>query len=54
MKVWRVVGNTPSTVGLAPGQHSIAVKKAGYKVWERKMLVSMGHVRISAELEKSE
>jgi activator of HSP90 ATPase len=34
------VGNTPSDVQVADGEHTIAVKKAGFKDWERKMKVS--------------
>ncbi len=48
------VGNTPSTIDLAPGEHSIAVKKSGYKDWNRKMKVTGGIINLSAELEKSE
>jgi hypothetical protein len=45
------VGNTPSTVGVAPGQHQLSVKKAGFKPWERKIKVSSGQVNVNAELE---
>ena len=45
------VGNTPSSIGVSPGDHTISVKKAGYKFWERKIKVSSGKVNISAELE---
>jgi hypothetical protein len=45
------VGNTPSTIGVSPGEHTVGVKKAGYKTWERKITVSSGKVNISAELE---
>jgi hypothetical protein len=45
------VGNTPSTVGVAPGQHQLSVKKTGFKPWERKMTVSSGQVNVNAELE---
>ena len=46
------VGSTPSTVSVAPGQHTIAVKKKGYTDWSRTMTVSGSGVRVSAELEK--
>jgi PEGA domain len=47
------VGNTPSDVQVADGDHTITVKKAGFKDWERKMKVSGGSsVHLSAELEK--
>src|ERR1700683_2189444 len=46
------VGNTPSTIGVSPGEHTVGVKKTGYKTWERKITVSSGKVNISAELER--
>jgi hypothetical protein len=45
------VGNTPSSIGVSPGNHTITMKKNGYRVWERKVKVSSGEVNISAELE---
>ena len=45
------VGNTPSTVGVAAGQHQISVKKSGFKPWERKIAVSSGQVNVNAALE---
>jgi len=45
------VGNTPSTVGVAAGQHDISVKKAGFKPWARKIAVSSGQVNVDAVLE---
>jgi PEGA domain len=48
------VGNTPSALELAAGEHSIVIKKSGYKDWERKLKVTGGTVNLSAELEKSE
>ena len=46
------VGNTPSTIKLTPGPHTITVKKSGYKRWERKMTVSGGHINVTATLEQ--
>jgi hypothetical protein len=46
------VGNTPSSLQLAPGDHIIVVKKTGYKGWQRKMKVAGGDVSVKAELEK--
>ena len=46
------VGNTPSTVEVAPGEHEIAIKKAGYQTWQRKMRITGGNVNVLAELEK--
>jgi len=48
------VGNTPSDVQVAEGEHTITVKKSGFKDWERKLKVSAGsNIRLSAELEKA-
>jgi len=47
-------GNTPSDLEVQPGEHSIVVKKSGYKDWERKMKVIAGSsIHLNAEMEKS-
>lgn len=47
------VGNTPSDVQVAEGDHTITVRKTGFKDWERKMKVTAGSsVHLNAELEK--
>ncbi len=47
------VGNTPSDVQVAEGEHTVTVKKTGFKDWERKLKVTSGSsVRLNAELEK--
>jgi len=47
------VGNTPSDLQLPEGDHTITVKKSGFKDWERKLKVSAGsNVHLNAELEK--
>ena len=47
------VGNTPSDVQVPDGEHTITVKKSGFKDWERKMKVSSGSsVHLNAELER--
>lgn len=47
------VGNTPSDVQVAEGDHTFTVKKAGFKDWERKMKVNAGSsIHLNAELEK--
>jgi hypothetical protein len=48
------VGSTPSTIGLAAGDHTITLKKAGFKTWERKMKVTSGKVQVSADLETAD
>jgi len=45
------VGNTPSSLGVPPGQHQVSVKKSGFKPWERKITVSSGQVNLNATLE---
>ena len=39
------VGNTPSTLSVAPGQHTVTVKKKGYADWTRSMNVA-GNSRV--------
>lgn len=47
------VGNTPSDVQVAEGDHTVTVKKTGFKDWERTMKVSGGSsVHLNAELER--
>jgi|HubBroStandDraft_5_1064220.scaffolds.fasta_scaffold90200_2 hypothetical protein len=45
------VGNTPSTVNVAPGSHEITVKKKGFTDWTRKLNVTGGSVHLSADLD---
>ncbi|MGA8285767.1 MAG: PEGA domain-containing protein [Candidatus Sulfotelmatobacter sp.] len=48
------VGNTPSDIRVSEGEHAIAVKKAGFKDWERNLKVTAGSsVHLNAELEKT-
>ncbi len=47
----KFVGSTPSTVNLAPGEHTVKLGKNGYAPWERKITTVAGSVRISPELE---
>ena len=47
------VGNTPATLKLAPGKHTIKVSANGYKDWTRDITVSAGSdVALNATLEK--
>jgi hypothetical protein len=47
------VGNTPSDVQVVEGDHTVTVKKTGFKDWERKVKVTGGSsVHLNAELEK--
>jgi hypothetical protein len=48
------VGNTPSDVQVTEGDHTVSLKKTGFKDWERKLKVSGGSsVHLNAELEKT-
>lgn len=46
------VGNTPSTVSVAPGVHNFTVSKKGFATWNRKLTATSGAVHMSAELEE--
>jgi hypothetical protein len=49
------VGNTPSELQVAEGDHTVVVKKSGFKSWERKIKSSAGSsVHVGAELEKAD
>jgi hypothetical protein len=44
------VGNTPSTLNVPAGAHSVVVKKNGLQDWTRQMSFSGGTITLSAEL----
>jgi hypothetical protein len=47
------VGNAPSQLQLADGDHTVALKKQGFKDWERHLKVTAGSdVHLDVELEK--
>jgi hypothetical protein len=49
------VGSTPSEVRMAEGDHTVVVKKSGFKNWERKLKSSSGSsVSLNAEMEKAD
>lgn len=48
------VGSTPSVIDVIPGEHSVVVKKTGYKNWERNLKVTGGSISVAAELEKAQ
>jgi hypothetical protein len=48
----KFIGNTPSSMNLASGDHAIKVTKKGYKSWERNLTASGGNVNLNAELEE--
>ncbi len=45
------VGNTPSTVEVPSGEHTVTVSRNGYKTWQRKLRASGGDVNLNVELE---
>jgi PEGA domain len=47
------VGNAPSTVTVAPGDHQITVKKKGFNTWTKTLNVAAGATQIDAELEQT-
>jgi CRISPR/Cas system-associated exonuclease Cas4 (RecB family) len=46
------VGNTPSTVTVAPGKHQVVVKKKGFTDWARTLNVTGGTIRLNAEMKQ--
>jgi hypothetical protein len=47
------VGNSPASLKLAPGKHTITIKMSGYKDWSREVTVQAGsEVQLTASLEK--
>lgn len=45
------VGNTPSAIEVAAGDHTVTVSKSGFKNWERKLKAGGGNVNLNVELE---
>jgi hypothetical protein len=48
----KFVGNTPSSISLPSGDHTIRITKKGFKAWERKLTASGGSANVNAELEE--
>lgn len=49
----KLVGTTPSTVQLTPGDHTIVIGKAGFKSWQRIITVTTGGtINLEATLDK--
>jgi general secretion pathway protein A len=46
------VGNTPSTISIAPGIHRISTRKKGFADWSRSLNVTGGAIHLNAELEQ--
>ena len=47
------VGNTPSSVTVAPGSHQIVVKKKGFTDWTKTLNVTGGAIHLNADLEQA-
>lgn len=45
------VGNTPSTVTIAPGTHQITVSKKGFEDWTKTLTVTGGSIHLTASLD---
>jgi len=50
----KFVGNTPSSVELAPGEHNVAVKKTGFATWQRTVKITGGSINLVAELSNAQ
>jgi hypothetical protein len=48
------VGNTPSSVETAAGEHLVVIHKKGFKDWQRKVKVSGGSITLRAELDPAQ
>jgi len=50
----RLLDNTPSELQMTEGDHTVTVKKTGFKEWERRLSGSAGSsVHLNAELERA-
>lgn len=45
------VGNTPSSVSVSSGEHTVKLTKTGFLSWERKIKTTAGNVKVSPELQ---
>jgi hypothetical protein len=50
----KLVGTTPSTVQMLPGEHTIVIDKSGFKSWQRTITVTAGGaINLEAALDKT-
>lgn len=47
-----LIGKTPLTTGVAPGEHAVVMRKLGFSLWDRRLHVATGPRRIVAHLER--
>lgn len=45
------MGNAPAVLELEPGDHTVTLRKEGYRVWQRKMRISSGQARLNGALQ---
>lgn len=38
----KYAASTPSSLQLAPGDHTVSIEKAGFKAWQRTITVTIG------------
>jgi hypothetical protein len=46
------VGNTPSSISVAPGSHQVTVSKKGFTAWAKTLNVTGGTIHLNAELDQ--
>lgn len=46
-----LMGTTPSVLELGVGEHTIVLRKTGYRLWQRKMKVVTGEIKLNGDLE---
>ena len=44
-------GNTPSTMTVEPGQHSVKITKKGFQPWQKTISITSGSFKLTPELE---
>ena len=50
----KLMGTTPSTIQLSPGDHIVVLEKSGFKTWQRTITVNAGgSINLEANLEKT-
>jgi hypothetical protein len=47
-----MVGSTPSSISLSPGEHIITISKQDFRTYERTMTVKAGHPVVAAYLQQ--
>ena len=46
------MGHAPSILELAPGEHTVTLRKNGYRMWERRLRITGGEIRLNGEMER--